>query len=114
MPGVQPDQLASGGVVECPHPSPDLVRFDARYRGADEPTVGIGSLAPRTHPITMENLLLQGVFLRSAEPVVGLAIYTGNETKLGKNKRPPPRKLSRMDRFADRLVLVAFCVQVGS
>ena len=43
---------------------------------------------------SIKNMLLRGCFLRNIEYCVGLVIYVGDETKIMKNAKKPPKKVS--------------------
>lgn len=42
-----------------------------------------------------------------------LAVYTGNETKVGKNKTQPPNKWTKLDNFINRTTIFIFCFQLS-
>lgn len=45
--------------------------------------------------------------LRNTEWVIGVVVYTGENTKMAKNQRSPPSKMSSLDRRMNRTVIVA-------
>ena len=69
------------GEVECGPPDEHLYVFDAQLR------VGGAVLA-----LSSSQLLLQATSLRNTDWATGLVVYTGNDSKFGRNKKPPPTK----------------------
>jgi phospholipid-translocating ATPase len=69
------------GEVECGPPDEHLYVFDAQLR------MGGAVLA-----LSSSQLLLQATSLRNTDWAMGLVVYTGNDSKFGRNKKPPPTK----------------------
>lgn len=44
-------------------------------------------------PVTMNEMLLRGCTLKNTGHILGLAIYTGNETRIQKNSAKTPNKI---------------------
>jgi len=55
-------------------------------------------------PLTVDNLLLRGAMLRNTEWVIGVACFTGKETKLMMNSMRTPSKFSRLDSMTNNIV----------
>jgi phospholipid-translocating ATPase len=89
--------------IACPPPSAEVYRFDASV------TVP-GASAPA--PLSHENLLPQATHLRNAAWAAGVAVYTGNETKIGMNKRDVPTKWTRLDGTINRATFGIFALQL--
>lgn len=51
-----------------------------------------GSTRPMVEPITINNLILRGCCLRNTEWILGVAVFTGLETKIMLNSGETPRK----------------------
>jgi phospholipid-translocating ATPase len=117
-------------LIECGDPNAQVYDFDARLLALSpeeqfSPVDGHGDgnvveaanrVARAADPLRWESLssdqmLLQGTFLRNTEWVVGCAVYTGNESKLGCSKKPAPLKLTKADRLIDRVTIGVFLVQ---
>ncbi|KAJ7549483.1 hypothetical protein O6H91_07G055400 [Diphasiastrum complanatum] len=94
------------GVIECPLPSKDIRRFDANLR----------LLPPFVYtdycPLTIDHTLLQSCSLRNTEWACGVAVYTGNETKLGMSKGLPTQKMTAIDGMIDKLTGAIFVFQL--
>ena len=43
-------------------------------------------------PVDMNGMLLRGTTLKNSGRIVGLAVYTGPESRIQMNAAPPPRK----------------------
>ncbi|KAJ9048263.1 hypothetical protein DSO57_1036751 [Entomophthora muscae] len=89
------------GKIECPAPNAHLYSFDARLKLENE-WIGLSS----------QQLLLQGAVLKHPSQVVGIAVYTGAQTKLGNNKQPSIMKLTVLDRQIERVSLLVFSFQL--
>jgi len=59
------------GVIECPEPDRDILRFDARIQISSPFDDNDFS------PLTVKNTLLQSCYLRNTEWACGVAVYTG-------------------------------------
>jgi phospholipid-translocating ATPase len=94
------------GVIECPKPDRDIRRFDANLR------LFPPFLDNDVCPLTINNTLLQSCYLRNTEWACGVAIYTGNETKLGMSRGVPEPKLTAMDAMIDKLTGAIFVFQI--
>lgn len=95
---------ALDGEVEAAPPNAEVRRFDSLFRG--------GSVIGGEHPLSVAQLLQQATVLRNTDWVIGAAVYTGNETKVGQNKSPPPIKVSNADWIINRFVIWVFSLQV--
>jgi len=71
--------------------------------------------APSTEiPLNVENILLRGAFLRNTEWALGVACFTGADTKLARNSIQTPSKFSRLDELMNRIViLILVCMFVS-
>ena len=91
------------GIVECEPPSARVDQFIGRLRlqsGSD------------LISLSVDQLLLQSTHLANTKWIYGLAVYTGNETRLGMNKSVPPSKWTKADQFINRTTIFIFCVQI--
>ncbi|KAJ6809324.1 phospholipid-transporting ATPase 2 [Iris pallida] len=94
------------GVIECPNPDKDIRRFDANIR------LFPPFLDNDVCPLTINNTLLQSCCLRNTEWACGVAVYTGNETKLGMSRGIPEPKLTAVDAMIDKLTGAIFLFQI--
>jgi len=96
-----PEQLAGleGKLIECELPNADLYAFE-------------GALTlDNKIPITAENCIWRGCTLMNTHWIVGLVVFTGQETKLIKNSRPTPAKRSRIEVVANLAIgVIFFCL----
>ncbi|CAM8949823.1 unnamed protein product [Rhodiola kirilowii] len=94
------------GVIECPNPDNDIRKFDANLR-LFPPFIDTDMC-----PITIKNTVLQSCYLRNTEWACGVAVYTGNETKLGMSRGLPEPKLTAVDAMIDKLTGAIFVFQI--
>ncbi|XP_075518210.1 phospholipid-transporting ATPase 2 [Primulina tabacum] len=94
------------GVIECPSPDKDIRRCDANMR-LFPPFIDNDIC-----PLTIKNTVLQSCYLRNTEWACGVAVYTGNETKLGMSRGVPEPKLTAVDAMIDKLTGAIFVFQI--
>jgi len=71
-----------------------------------------GSIAcPLIHtkaPMTIKNLLLRGCFIRNTKYTYGIVVYTGMQTKILKNLKKPPHKVSNVMKKMNYMLYTVF------
>eukprot|EP00347_Sterkiella_histriomuscorum_P017586 403348770 len=60
----------------------------------------------------IKNLLLRGCYLRNIDYCVGIVIYVGNETKIMKNAKKPPKKVSNIMQKMNQMLYTVFGFQL--
>jgi phospholipid-transporting ATPase len=86
--------------VECEHPNNSLYTYSGN--------LSIGApLFPQPKKISLNpsNMLLRGSNLRNTEWVVGIAVYTGHDTKVMMNSTDTPSKRSHVEKQMDGVVI---------
>ena len=63
-------------------------------------------------PVDQSTLLLRGSVLRNTKWILGLVVYTGYDTKIVRNSRAAPSKLSTIERTTNRLLYLILATQV--
>lgn len=63
-------------------------------------------------PLGADNVLLRGAVLRNTEWAIGLAFFTGKDTKLVRNSTATPSKFSQLDRLMNKTVLCVLLIMV--
>jgi magnesium-transporting ATPase (P-type) len=63
-------------------------------------------------PLNAENILLRGAILRNTEWVIGLACFTGADTKLVMNSVATPSKFSQLDTLINRTVFLILFIML--
>uniref|UniRef100_A0A7S2VCJ9 P-type sodium-transporting ATPase4 n=1 Tax=Entomoneis paludosa TaxID=265537 RepID=A0A7S2VCJ9_9STRA len=64
-------------------------------------------------PLDAENVLLRGAVLRNTEWMIGVAFFTGTDTKLVQNSFKTPSKFSQLDILMNKTVIVILCVMIS-
>lgn len=98
-----PSKLAEfRGVIECENPNKDMYNFDGRM-WLDE------KLRP-DHVLSLNNsqVLLRGCLLKNTDWICAMVVFTGRETKLAQNSRPPPMKRTNLERLMNRSLISLF------
>lgn len=99
------------GVVECAAPNADVYKFDSRLWL--EPSLGQGVPDSNPVPLTGDNFLQQTIKIQNTGFILGVAVYTGNETKFGMNQGDPPSKLTKSDKLVNKLSIFVFLFQLA-
>ncbi|KAJ1961444.1 hypothetical protein GGI12_003243, partial [Dipsacomyces acuminosporus] len=63
---------------------------------------------PLLVPFTLSNVLLRGMTVRNTDWIVGVVLYTGEQTKIILNAGPTPYKRSRIERMMNVQVTLCF------
>jgi phospholipid-translocating ATPase len=98
--------------VDAEIPSPNLYTFQGAM------TIVEGD-KERVLPLGPTSLLLRGCIVRNTSWLIGLVIYTGNDTKIMLNSGPTPSKRSNVDKqinpqvILNTVVLCAMCTVCG-
>lgn len=87
--------------VDVPEPDRDLTRFDARLKKGDE-----------FWPITIHNVLLRGTATHYTDNVICVVLRTGHDTKVMKNIKMPPAKLTKFDKNLNRILIIVFILKM--
>lgn len=88
--------------VECEKPNEFLYKFNGNFVCADGKRL----------PMDPDQLLLKGSCLRNTEWCLGLAVFTGHETKIMKNSSSGVPKLSKNAKQLNFYVLLTMCIQL--
>ncbi len=129
MQSLTDEELANLQVtIECAHPNSEVYKFDSTlevptdwmWHSCDlsapsalaRASYSAGSRG-RRFPLSSDNLLLQGTYLRNTAWVLGIVVYTGNETKMGQNKALPRPKYTKLDEAINKITLLVFAFQLS-
>jgi magnesium-transporting ATPase (P-type) len=63
-------------------------------------------------PLGAENILLRGAVLRNTEWAIGLACFTGTDTKLVQNSFDTPSKFSQLDVLMNKTVVLIIVIMI--
>ena len=106
-----PDEIraaCSPVTFTCPPPSAAVDAFDANLQVVDGANSASLSL-------THHHLLPQSCFLKNVDAILTVAVYTGNETKCGMNKKAaPPVKWAKVDQQVSNYSKIIFVCQMIS
>lgn len=95
-------------IVRCDKPNKDLYKFNGSLEIFNHLPIDHDATrhAPFSHKISLNSnqMLLRGSSLRNTHWIIGIAIYTGHETKLMKNQNKAPHKTSKVERMANRFI----------
>eukprot|EP00741_Cyanophora_paradoxa_P018927 tig00021105_g18272.t1 len=70
-------------------------------------------MGSKEFPVAVDSLLLRGAQLRNTENISGLAIYTGNDTRLMMNSRDKPKKTTNVEKIMSRQIMLVFVILLG-
>lgn len=104
--------------VQCELPNKRLYSFDGLMRVRHKVS-GLASCSTETAnssekvdeiPISIDNVMLRGMKLCNTKWVIGVVVGAGSDSKLIQNMKAVPSKFSRLDRTANRCILLIFMV----
>ncbi len=88
--------------VQCDRPENNMYRLNAMV-----------SLGDQKAPVDIQMTLLRGTVLRNTDWVIGLVLFTGEDSKIVMNSGSAPSKRSRVERKMNPQVYVPFCIYLG-
>lgn len=98
-------------VIETEPPHGNLYQFSGAARWAQkDPKNQSDSGTDMVEPISINNLLLRGCSLRNTEWILGVVVFTGQETKIMLNAGMTPSKRSRIARELNWDVIYNFAI----
>ncbi|KAH8741612.1 hypothetical protein FG386_003586, partial [Cryptosporidium ryanae] len=105
------------GLIECSPPGKDLHNFDGtaiiRLPPISEGHITQGNTTISQFPINIDNIVLRGCILRSTEWAIGCIVYAGHESKIQMNSLKPKKKMSNVDAFTNKMVILVMILLFG-
>ncbi|KAJ8100442.1 hypothetical protein POJ06DRAFT_196550 [Lipomyces tetrasporus] len=96
-------------IIESEAPHPNLYAYSGVLRWSQRNPADLTAPPQEmAEPITINNLLLRGCTLRNTQWVIGIVMFTGEETKIMLNAGETPSKRSRITREQNINVLYNF------
>lgn len=87
------------GEIACDAPGESLEMWDGNVHS---------QLLDKIYNCNMKNTILRGCTLRNIEYCYGLVLYTGQESKIMKNMKKPPRKVSLLMKLMNFMLYTVF------
>ncbi|RAH59232.1 phospholipid-translocating P-type ATPase domain-containing protein [Aspergillus piperis CBS 112811] len=98
-------------VIDSEAPHPNLYAYNGALRWEQrDPTYSDTPRNEMVEPITINNVLLRGCFLRNTEWALGVVIFTGEETKVMLNSGETPSKKPRLAKDLNWNVIYNFVI----
>ncbi|XP_040278383.1 phospholipid-transporting ATPase IB [Bufo bufo] len=94
------DLVKLNGRIECEGPNRHLYDFTGNLWLDGNSPVAVGP----------DQILLRGAQIRNTQWVLGIAVYTGHDTKLMQNSTKAPLKRSNVEKVTNVQILVLFCI----
>ena len=105
LPPIDHDKLHDlKGRISCEFPNENLEQWDANLE--------LDSQEKNPRNLKVGSMLLRGCFLRNTEYVYGIVVYMGKETKIMKNTKKPPRKVSNLMKMMNYMLYTVFVFQI--
>lgn len=114
-----PALAAHHGAVVCLPPNPDIHKFDSFYvHAANMSTKSPGDLmslsgAADKTALSIGNAMWQATHVKNCDWVLGMALYTGMETRVGCNRKQAETKWCQADNFINRCAIIIFIFQLS-
>jgi phospholipid-transporting ATPase len=99
------------GEFHCEAPNPRLYEFEGRARIEVPDETGLPTGEVVECAVSRDHLLQRGIVLRNTDWVIGIAVYTGKETKLMMNLKREAHKVGRIEKTITRFILALICIQ---
>ncbi|ODQ56229.1 phospholipid-translocating P-type ATPase domain-containing protein [Saitoella complicata NRRL Y-17804] len=107
--------------IECEAPHANLYSFSgvARWIARDPDSQDPDAGEEMAEPISIDSMLLRGCNLRNTDWIIGVVVFTGDETRIMMNAGVTPSKRSRLARelnwnvIANFLILFVMCLVAG-
>lgn len=96
----QTTQFSKPGKVSCIQPTQDLYQFDGTLYSGDQKLL-----------VGTKQFLLRGAKLKNTKWVVGIVVYTGDDTKIMQNANKSKYKQSNLESKTNKLILIILFVQ---
>ncbi|XP_071950610.1 phospholipid-transporting ATPase IF-like isoform X5 [Antedon mediterranea] len=94
------------GVIECEQPHTDLYKFIGRMKTFSP------NRQETVYPLSPENVLLRGARLKNVKYVFGVAVNTGEQTKMALNSKSKGQKFSCLERSMNKYLGVMLILLV--
>ncbi|KAF1745313.1 hypothetical protein MXB_1767 [Myxobolus squamalis] len=92
--------------VECDKPNHELYKFNGKF------TLMSNITSPKDISLSLENFLLRGAQLKNTDFVIGVAVYTGHETKMAQNQQKKRTKVSIVDQKLNEFILFMILILI--
>jgi magnesium-transporting ATPase (P-type) len=87
----------------CEAPNENLERWEGQLNYNSEDI--------KNQPVNIKNMLLRGCTVRNTQDVIGVVVYVGNDTKIMKNLKRSPHKVSNIMRLMNNMLYSVFLFQ---
>jgi len=93
------------GRVKAEEPSADIHGFSGAL------AINTGATGINEESLGAKQLLLRGTVLRNTAQCIGVVVYTGADTRMIRNSRPAPLKMSNLERVTNTAMIVILAAQ---
>ena len=90
------------GFIEFEPPNKNIHNFIGAYH--------VNGMDPVS--LSADNMLLRSSIFSNTDWGYGIAVYTGQETKIQMNNRHAPSKMSKLEEYVNKAIIMIFCAQV--
>ena len=99
--------------INCEPPNSNLYNFKGNFEFHSDlrKELGKGIYTGSVYPLDKNHLLLAGAFLRNTDWALGIAVYTGYDTKLRMNMSKRKYKESQIEHKTNRYIMVIIVLQ---
>ena len=101
------------GHLRCELPNADLHSFKGIFSVVRDKDGDTGNQDIVDYTLDEKQLLLKGARLANTEWIVGICIYSGDETKIMMNSQKGRVKMSHLEGFMNKLVIYIIMFQIS-
>ena len=92
-----------GGTILCDEANASLDNWEGNLTSPE---------LSKIRSCNIKNLLLRGTTLKNIDCAYGICVYVGTETKIFKNSKPAPRKISNLMKVMNKMLYTVFAFQI--
>ena len=96
------------GFIQCDFPNPDFHKFDGKIKL----NINNEEINENYLPLTINQMLYKGAFLKNTDWVFAIVLYTGLKNKIILNSEKPRMKLSQIENRMSNFLIWIFSVQI--
>ena len=96
------------GFIECDFPNPDFHKFDGKIKLK----INNNNISDNYLPLTINQMLYKGSFLKNTDWVMAIVLYTGLKNKIILNSEKPRMKLSQIEKTMSIYLIYIFILQI--
>lgn len=104
--------LGAFSEIICEKENDSIYTFQGNFKFGRPDGTFVDEVEENEIPIEVDQVLMRGSSLRNTQWIIGVAVYTGHDTKVMMNSSSSRSKLSKVDKSVNHYVIVGVVVQM--